>query len=66
MRCAGHVQRMGEDRLKKSVESRRGWQEKKRKTKAAMERLCQTRSRKGRYERPRVEDHRRRQGDGAS
>ena len=33
------------------------------KTKGAMERLCQMRSGKGRYERPRVEDHRRRQGD---
>ena len=53
MRWAGHVQRMGEDR--------RGWQKKKRKTKAVMEILCQTRSGKGRYERPRVEDHHRRQ-----
>ena len=44
MRWAGRVQRMGEDRLsKKSMESRRGWQKKKRKTKAAMERLRQTR-----------------------
>ena len=30
--------------VKKNLESRRGWQKKKRKTKAAMERLCQTRS----------------------
>ena len=44
-RWAGHVQRMGKDRMsKKSMESRRGWQKKKRKTKAAMKRLCQTRS----------------------
>ena len=43
------------------MESRRGWQKKKRKTKAVMERQSQTRSGKGKYERPRVEDHHKRQ-----
>ena len=56
--CAKNGQRQS---VIKSMESRRGWQKKKRKTKAAMERLCQTRYGKGRYEQPRVEDHRRRQ-----
>ena len=45
MRWAGHAQRMNEDRLsKKSMESRRGWQKKKRKNKAATERQCQMKS----------------------
>ena len=41
MRWAGHVQRTGEDRLSKRQKKKK---KKKKKTKAALERLCQTRS----------------------
>ena len=57
IRWAGHVQITGKDRLSKIAwKAEEGGR--RRRGRPKLEKLCQTRSGKGRYERPRVEDHR--------